>query len=154
MPQLNSTLAFFLPIPYFRLGPFGFLYHGKGSGAPGNVGLLDQVMALQWIKDNIEVFGGDPSDVTIMGESAGATSVGFHLLSSLSKGLFNKAILQSISGPNLNINNRQSKRVFIYSYQLSLLYKRPEKCYFIRLLHQLDTSVGTQKMVIFFSLSE
>ena len=79
----------------YRLGAHGFLYFGKDSGAPGNVGMLDQVMALQWVKDNIEAFGGKPDDITIMGESAGANSVALHMVSPKSKGLFNKAILQS-----------------------------------------------------------
>ena len=78
-----------------RLGAHGFLYLGKDSGAPGNVGMLDQVMALQWVKDNIEAFGGNPDEITIMGESAGANSVALHMISPKSKGLFNKAILQS-----------------------------------------------------------
>ena len=52
-------------------------------------------MVLQWIQDNIENFGGDKTEVTIMGESAGAVSVALHLLSDLSVGLFNRAILQS-----------------------------------------------------------
>ena len=52
-------------------------------------------MVLQWVQDNIEVFGGDKTEVTIMGESAGAASVAMHLLSDLSYGLFNRAILQS-----------------------------------------------------------
>ena len=52
-------------------------------------------MALRWVKDNIEVFGGDPDDVTIMGESAGANSAALHMVSPKSRGLFNKAILQS-----------------------------------------------------------
>ena len=78
----------------YRLGPFGFLTTGD-SAAPGNFGMLDQVQALKWVKENIEHFGGDPSKVTIFGLSAGATSVTLHLLSPLSKGLFHQAIAES-----------------------------------------------------------
>ena len=78
----------------YRLGPFGFLTTGN-SAAPGNFGMLDQVKALKWVKENIEHFGGDPSKVTICGLSAGATSVSLHLLSPLSKGLFHQAIAES-----------------------------------------------------------
>ena len=78
----------------YRLGPFGFLTTGD-SAAPGNFGMLDQVEALKWVKENIEHFGGDPNKVTIFGESAGATSVTLQLLSPLSKGLFHQAIAES-----------------------------------------------------------
>ena len=78
----------------YRLGPFGFLTTGD-STAPGNYGMLDQVEALKWVKDNIEHFGGDPRRVTICGLSAGAASVSLHLLSPLSKGLFHQAIAES-----------------------------------------------------------
>jgi len=57
--------------------------------------MKDQVQALRWVRENIANFGGDPGQVTIFGESAGGASVGYHLLSPLSKGLFHKAILQS-----------------------------------------------------------
>lgn len=62
---------------------------------PGNFGLKDQAMALRWVQKNIVHFNGDPSRVSIMGQSAGGASVGFHMLSKTSKGLFHKAILQS-----------------------------------------------------------
>ena len=78
----------------YRLGPFGFLTTGD-SAAPGNFGMLDQVEALKWVKENIDHFGGDPSNVTIFGESAGATSVSLHLLSPLSEALFHQAIAES-----------------------------------------------------------
>lgn len=83
----------------YRLGPFGFITTGD-SVAPGNYGMLDQIEALKWVKDNIEMFGGDPSSVTIFGESAGGSSVGLHVLSPLSKGLFHRAI--AISGVELS----------------------------------------------------
>ncbi|XP_060845477.1 uncharacterized protein LOC132925065 [Rhopalosiphum padi] len=78
----------------YRVGPLGFL-STEDDILPGNYGMKDQVLALKWVKNNIEKFGGDPNKVTIFGESAGSVSVGLHLLSPLSKGLFHKAILES-----------------------------------------------------------
>ncbi|KAF7234949.1 Cholinesterase [Varanus komodoensis] len=77
----------------YRLGALGFL--SLPPAAPGNMGLLDQQLALNWVKENAAAFGGDPSQVTISGSSAGAASVGFHLLSPSSQPLFAQAILQS-----------------------------------------------------------
>lgn len=79
----------------YRVGAFGFLALHGTSEAPGNVGLLDQRMALQWVQDNIQFFGGNPKQVTIFGESAGGASVGMHLLSPDSRPTFSRAILQS-----------------------------------------------------------
>lgn len=79
----------------YRLGPLGFLSLGSDSSAPGNAGLLDQQLALRWVHDHIADFGGDPQHVAIFGESAGAASVGYHLLSRGSDDLFQSAILQS-----------------------------------------------------------
>ncbi|XP_046823958.1 acetylcholinesterase-like isoform X2 [Vespa crabro] len=78
----------------YRLASLGFLYFGT-SDVPGNAGLFDQIMALQWIRDNIGAFGGNPDNITLFGESAGAVSVSMHLLSPLSRHLFNQAIMQS-----------------------------------------------------------
>ncbi|CAG2169660.1 unnamed protein product, partial [Oppiella nova] len=78
----------------YRLGAFGFLYGGEES-APGDVGFFDQLLALKWTKENIHLFGGDPNQITIFGESAGSWSVSAHILSPLSRGLFKRAILES-----------------------------------------------------------
>lgn len=90
LPRLGVVLV---TIQY-RLGPFGFMTAGDGV-ARGNWGMLDQVEALKWIKENIEVFGGDPNRVTILGVSSGGASVGLHILSPLSEGLFHRAITES-----------------------------------------------------------
>lgn len=84
----------------YRLGVFGFFSHPELSReAPyrvsGNQGILDQITALRWVKDNIAAFGGDPARVTIMGESAGAESVAVLVATPLAKGLFQRAIAQS-----------------------------------------------------------
>ena len=84
----------------YRLGQFGFLAHPElakeaGHTGSGNYGVMDAIAALQWIKRNIAAFGGDPNNVTIAGESAGAIMVGALVGSPQAKGLFNRAINQS-----------------------------------------------------------
>jgi para-nitrobenzyl esterase len=76
----------------YRVGPEGFLYLADGQP---NLGLLDQVAALEWVRDNIAAFGGDPATVTIFGESAGAMSIGTLLAMPRAEGLFRRAIMQS-----------------------------------------------------------
>nr|CAD7426421.1 unnamed protein product [Timema monikensis] len=78
----------------YRLASLGFLYFDS-SEVPGNAGMFDQLMALQWIHDNIHNFGGNPNNVTLFGESAGAVAVSLHLLSPLSRNLFSQAVMQS-----------------------------------------------------------
>src|SRR4030095_14986397 len=68
--------------------------------ASGNYGLLDQIAALKWIQDNIAKVGGDPKNVTLFGQSAGAQDASMLMASPLAKGLFHKAIVQSGSGIN------------------------------------------------------
>ena len=82
----------------YRLGVFGFFAHPalKDEGSPlGNQGLLDQRRSLEWVRDNIEAFGGDPNNVTIFGQSAGAGSVCLQVTSPGSRGLFHRAIGES-----------------------------------------------------------
>ena len=84
----------------YRLGPFGFFAHPElakeaGHTGSGNYGMMDAIAALQWIKRNIAAFGGDPNNVTIAGESAGAIMVGALVGSPVAKGLFHRAIAQS-----------------------------------------------------------
>ena len=84
----------------YRLGSLGFFAHPElakesGHNAAGNYGMMDAIAALQWVKKNISAFGGDPNNVTIAGESAGAIMVGALVGSPLAKGLFNRAIAQS-----------------------------------------------------------
>ena len=85
----------------YRLGPMGFVclpQLKEEAGFTGNYGLYDQMTAIKWVKDNIESFGGDPENITIMGQSAGAMSVQQHCLSPLTDGLFTKAVMSSGGG--------------------------------------------------------
>ena len=82
----------------YRLDVLGFLCSPQ-DGIPGNLGLLDQIQALQWVRDNIMAFRGDPDRVTVVGHSCGGTSVGLLTISPLAQGLFQQAIMQS--GPML-----------------------------------------------------
>lgn len=81
-------------VPNYRVNVFGFLYVGTPD-APGNQGLWDQRLALIWVRDNVAAFGGDPQRVTLMGQSAGSISVGYHVLSPLTRHLFHRAVMQS-----------------------------------------------------------
>src|SRR5439155_6411956 len=86
-----------------RLNSFGFLYladtGGSGFANASNAGILDVVTALEWVRDNIANFGGDPNNVTIFGQSGGAGKVSTLMAMPSAKGLFHKAIIQS--GANL-----------------------------------------------------
>ena len=88
----------------YRLGVFGFLAHPELSkespyGSSGNYGILDQIEALKWIQRNIKEYGGNPKNITVFGESAGAGNIGYLLVSPLSDELFHKAIMQSGGWP-------------------------------------------------------
>jgi len=85
----------------YRLGPMGFVCLPElkeEAGFTGNYGLYDQMTAIQWVKDNIEAFGGAPDNITIMGQSAGAASVQLQSCSPLTDGLFQKAVMSSGCG--------------------------------------------------------
>jgi para-nitrobenzyl esterase len=91
-------------IPY-RLNIFGFFNHPEMENQTGNFGLEDEILALQWVKDNIAQFGGDPENITLFGESAGGAHVTYHIASPLSEGLFDRGIIQS-GGYNLSNPSR------------------------------------------------
>ena len=84
----------------YRLGVFGFFAHPEltresSRKASGNYGLMDQIEALKWVRNNIAKFGGDPANVTVFGHSAGSMNIGMLMASPLAKGLFHRAIQQS-----------------------------------------------------------
>lgn len=83
-----ETGTVILVMMQYRLGSLGFLSTGD-SECPGNFGFKDQTMAMKWVKNHIENFGGNPNSITIFGQSAGAVSVHMHMLSPLSKVIFN-----------------------------------------------------------------
>ncbi|XP_044586951.1 esterase FE4-like [Cotesia glomerata] len=83
----------------FRLGAVGFL-NTLDESAPGNAGMKDQVLALEWVRNNVVNFGGCPDRVTLFGTSSGSASVQYHVMSPMSQGLFSRAIMQSGSAVN------------------------------------------------------
>src|SRR5690349_12720011 len=78
----------------YRLGIFGYA-NPIGAGGTDNAGLGDQILALQWVRDNIASFGGDPGNVTAFGQSAGADAIVAMMLSEQARGLFHRAVVQS-----------------------------------------------------------
>ncbi|MGB8219820.1 MAG: carboxylesterase family protein [Methanoregula sp.] len=120
----------------YRLGALGFLAHPElDSESPhnssGNYGILDQVAALQWVQKNIGAFGGDPSRVTIFGQSAGGESVLIHLVSPQSKGLYEQAIVESgpfwANGPTIhNVHSKAEAEQIGGAYATSLGYTGPD----------------------------
>nr|XP_022905787.1 esterase B1-like [Onthophagus taurus] len=104
----------------YRLNVFGFLsFDNPQFGIPGNAGLKDQVLALRWIRENIRHFGGNPEQITLFGQGAGATSAHFHVLSPMSSGLFHRVILQSGTALNPTVGGLRDNGVMI-ARELSL----------------------------------
>ena len=104
MPLYNGTAlaqkGVIVVTTNYRVGALGFLAHPRldnesPNNSSGNYGLLDQIAAMQWVQRNIRQFGGDPSRVTIFGQSAGGESILIHLASPLSRGLYQQAIVES-----------------------------------------------------------
>jgi para-nitrobenzyl esterase len=101
-----------------RLNVFGYLFLGGVAGKDyqesGNVGQLDIVLALEWVRDNIEAFGGDPQNVTIFGQSGGAAKIGCLMAMPGAKGLFQRAVMQSgvrMAGPSLAQADAYTRRL-------------------------------------------
>ena len=108
----------------YRLGPLGFVCLPElkeEAGLTGNYGLFDQLTAIQWVRDNIASFGGDPENMTIMGQSAGAMSVQQHALSPLSEGLFQRAIMCSGGGVNRILTATPAEKRYEY-WQTAMKY--------------------------------
>ncbi|UYV64697.1 ACHE [Cordylochernes scorpioides] len=112
-----SSFGIVVVVISYRIGSFGFLYAGT-KDATGNMGLYDQILALEWVKQNIKYFGGDPKQVTICGESAGGISVGALVTSLKGKGLFKRAILQS-GTPNFPFLVRSKNELIENTHLLS-----------------------------------
>ena len=116
----------------YRLGPFGWFYHPSiqeyqtGLDKTSNFGTLDIIAALEWVKNNISLFGGDPNNVTIFGESAGGHNVLSLLVTNQSQGLFHKAI--SMSGYTTSIDQNdayvQEKKSSTSTYTSSKIVKK------------------------------
>jgi para-nitrobenzyl esterase len=116
----------------YRVNVFGFLAHPgltaeSPHGASGNYGLMDQIAALQWVRDNISAFGGDPAKVTVSGTSAGGASIGFLLISPLARGLFRRAIMQSTAAwhPQRTLAQQEQWAVTRFGADIAALRARP-----------------------------
>ncbi|CAG4931005.1 unnamed protein product [Colias eurytheme] len=136
----------------YRLEALGFLCLDT-KDVPGNTGFKDQVAALKWVNENISQFGGDPHNITIFGESAGGLATALHVLSPLSKGLFQRAIVMSASPFcewALPFENR--RRAFVLGKELGLETEDPEE------LLEFLQNVPVEKLVhtspIVFGLEE
>jgi para-nitrobenzyl esterase len=99
----------------YRLGVFGFLSSKElqsSTSTSGNYGLLDQIVALKWINENIEKFGGDRKNITIMGQSAGANSVLYLNASPLTQGLFTRSVIESPTPTFMNDSGVKTEKLF------------------------------------------
>lgn len=126
----------------YRLGVLGFLCLGIKE-APGNAAIKDQIAALRWVKKNIGAFGGDPDNITIFGQSAGATSASLLLASKTTEGLFHKVIIQSGSSISSWAINRQPLWVAsLIAKDLNYDIKEPQKIY------EIFSEIPFQKLIM------
>jgi len=108
----------------YRLGALGFLalpaFAEEEGGVCGNFGLLDQIAALEWVRDHAALFGGDPNQVTVFGESAGGMSVGTLLGTPAARGLFQRAIAQSGAAHNVSTPEQGERVAYAFMKELGL----------------------------------
>lgn len=131
----------------YRISSLGFLYLGIPE-APGNVGFFDQLLALKWVKENIKNFGGDPDSTTLFGQSAGAASIGYHLLSPLSKNLFQRSILESgvPTAPWSQISqNLSMERALILAESLNCSHDIKQLTAIVECLQKIDGQLLIEK---------
>jgi para-nitrobenzyl esterase len=127
----------------YRLGPFGFLRTrelGGGLDTTGNEAMLDQVAALEWVRDEIAAFGGDPGNVTVFGESAGSVNIACLLTMPRARGLFHRAILQSGS---LNLTRPPSMALDVARQLLAEVGLAPEHAHRLRDVPAKDLMAAT-----------
>lgn len=122
----------------YRLGPMGFLVHPgleaeNGENTSGNYAVMDQILALEWVQNNIAAFGGDNSRVMIFGESAGGVNVGNLLTSPMAAGLFHRACIQS-AGPNLQSYADATENGLAFADSLNATGTDTEKIAYLRSL--------------------
>ncbi|KAI5643915.1 carboxylesterase family domain-containing protein [Phthorimaea operculella] len=111
----------------YRLEVLGFLSL-ENEDVPGNAGLKDQNAALKWVKKNIAKFGGDPDNITVFGQSAGAASTVYHMTSPMSRNLFKRAIVMSgVPSCDWNIAFQPRRRAFVLGKQLGFDTRDPNK---------------------------
>ncbi|ELU05538.1 hypothetical protein CAPTEDRAFT_228175 [Capitella teleta] len=123
----------------YRLGVWGFLTSGD-STIPGNMGLMDQVLALRWVQDNIASFGGNPHKVTIFGQSAGGMSITLHMVSPKTRRLFQHAIAQSGAVTNQVLLERNSPRWTPMLQQLASSVGCPTDTNLVQCLQSVDNA--------------
>jgi len=156
-PKLAAKGIIVVPVQY-RVGGFGFLALDELSqenpqGVSGNQALLDLVAALEWVRDNIEGFGGDPSSVTIGGQSAGASNTVALLRSPLAEGLFQRAVIQStgsgiLPGEFAQLEEREAAN----AAALEEIFGRPMSLADLRAVPAEDfltTKVGEEQTMLF-----
>ena len=115
----------------YRLGALGYLPDpvlGSAEEVEGNYGCHDMVAALEWVRDEITAFGGDPGNVTIFGESAGGIAVAMLLGSPLAEGLFQRAIMQSGAADRVHTRGSVGEMLPYFYSELGLERRRPTSC--------------------------
>ncbi|KAF2883617.1 hypothetical protein ILUMI_22551 [Ignelater luminosus] len=145
---LNKDIV--LVIPNYRLGPLGFLSTGDAV-VPGNNGLKDQNFAINWTKQNIEHFGGDPDRITLFGQSSGGVSTHMHMLSPLSKDLIKGVISQSgvaVAASDLDPNNRTLRNTLKLAASFNCSTASSEEM--VKCLRKADVYEITQRQHAFY----
>lgn len=135
----------------YRVGPLGFLYTGNGNDtSPGNMGLLDQAMAIKWLFNNVEQFGGDKQRLTIFGDGLGATSVSLHLLSPRSRTYFTNAAMQKggLGGTNVFLpKDRALKYTELLAAKVGCSSVNPKEALDCLLLTDIHTILESQDVI-------